>query len=277
MTPTLAVAIPHADWSPGRPQALARVLDALGPVAEPDRLYVYANRDTRGEWWGHIAQWAAAQPCTHFLQVQDDLALMPGYLAVVRAMVEAVPDRIIGLHSVHQAIPQFAGGGIRWITTADGLTGPQYLLPLEGPDSLAELRKWRDGGGLRPGWNITEDTLIGVWALATGRRIWHPIPALADHMGKLTHGGPPSTYGNDAAQRQSPPVLWDAHGYPFTRAELSTVDFWRPTRVPHLGRFYGMTPYLVAKWVVDMDRDRLVAIMEDVPRGEVVEYAAVAT
>ena len=124
MTPTLAVAIPHADWSPGRPQALARVLDALGPVAEPDRLYVYANRDTRGEWWGHIAQWAAAQPCTHFLQVQDDLALMPGYLAVVRAMVEAVPDRIIGLHSVHQAIPQFAGGGIRWITTADASRAP---------------------------------------------------------------------------------------------------------------------------------------------------------
>jgi hypothetical protein len=273
---TLAITIPHADWSPGRDVSLARVLAALGPVVAPDTLYVYANHDTRGEWFERIAKWALAQGATHFLQIQDDLALMPRYLDAVRAMVEAVPDRILGLHSVHGAIPQFAGSGIRWITTADGLTGPQYVLPMEGPDSLAEFMRWRSAA-LRPGWTITEDTLIGVWALSTGRRIWHPIPALADHMSRDAHGGPPSTYGNDKAQNQSPRVLWDAHGYPFSRADLVKPDFWRPTRVPHLGRFYGMTPYLVAKWVVDMDRDRLVAIMEDVPRGEVVEYAAVAT
>lgn len=179
------------------------------------------------------------------LFLQDDVLPAPYFWPALQAMLAAVPDQVIGLEAAHPAGQRLALEGHRWYTTADMLIGPGYVMPRA---ALGEFLRWRREE-LRPGAveAINEDTLIGVWAWATGRRIWHPVPTIIDHDTEIE-----STYGNGAHKHRRPTVTWrDGDVLGFAAGALEGPDWWRKDGVspPHLGCFYAATPHLARMWL----------------------------
>jgi hypothetical protein len=248
MTVTIALAIPHTPWIPERVESMGRLLDELGitmtgggqPAYETplQHFRIFFDRAKNWEWSGAMWTWLARTDATHCLQLQDDVRVAPNFWPALRAMLEAVPDQVICLEVVHPAVVAVAREGYRWMTTSDLMVGVGYVLPRA---LLVEFLEWRSNLTLRALEAIPEDTLLAVWCVATGRRIWSPIPTIIDHDTSI-----PSTYGNDHHQHRRPPVRWDTHWT--TGDALEHANVWGLGNVPHLGRFWDLTP-LLERWV----------------------------
>lgn len=167
--------------------------------------------------------WAARQAdigCTHLLQLQDDIVPGPRFWERLSAMVEANPDAIIGLQSQHPIGRSLANMGRRWYKTQAWLVGPQYVMPLTGPNRIGEMLNWLDEHPEVVANSIGEDVTISTWVKNTRRYVWHPIPAIADVDMTI-----PSTYeGNDLHDHRRPTVTW--HGY--NEAQLESIEYWTP-------------------------------------------------
>lgn len=244
-------------------ESARRLGEALHPVT-PDgdsispgysNLRYFADRAPNWAWSEAMWRWALETGAAHALFLQDDVIPAPNFWPALTAMLAAAPDKVIGLEQAHPAGKRLALEGHRWMTTSDMLIGPGYVFPRT---ELAEFLKWRRDA-LRPGAveNIPEDTLIGVWSLATGRRLWHPIPTIIDHDTSIE-----STYGNGAHANRRPTVTWrDGDVVGFAAEDLEDAEWWRRINVVdratvtirdnHLGRFYAATPHLARMWLRD--------------------------
>lgn len=254
----IALGIPHTPWRPERVESLRRLRYGLDltiyddGIAAPRNVIakLFAERAANHVWSESMWKWGAESSATHFLTLQDDVIPAPGFWPALRAMLEAVPDQVIGLEVVHPATRALAEEGHRWFTTSDCVIGVGYVMPR---GLLVEFLEWR-ATKLKPGAleAITEDTLVGLWCLATARKIWHPIPTLIDHDTSLA-----STYRNDAHENRRPLVRWDS--YP--PDAIASAKEWRnrvrdargPAAAPHLGRFYEATAGLALQWVDGFD------------------------
>ena len=268
------------------------VLHVAKAFTEKAKPHVWAEKLLR---WG--LEQAETLGVTHLVQLQDDVIPAPNFWKAAAALVEAYPDQLLGLETAHPLAPQLAADPdetIRIITTTDGLIGVGWIFPIP---LVREFLEWR-ATKLKPGGieAITEDTLIGVWCLATGRRVFHPVPTLIDHDLSLE-----STYGNDAHANRRPTVRWDManqFGDAWDARELEAPNFWRGgrKRVPlyapdgttflemrtayntdpsgaskairHLGRFYDATPSMARQWVEGFDERAFIAAMRDDSRAE---------
>jgi hypothetical protein len=264
---SFALGIPHAPWMAERPESLMRLLQELGLNAHgaPVRVdasetcmvsRIFDERAANHEWSEAMWRWGAEQGESHFVTLQDDARVAPNFWAAVRAMVEAVPDQVIGLEVVHPSAPALAREGEVWFTTSDCLVGVGYVFPTE---LLREFLRWRTE--LAPGVveSVNEDTLIAVWCVATGRRIWHPIPTIIDHDVSLA-----STYANDAHGARRPSIRWDS--VPSEALEmLEDPEFWKPGDivVPHLGRFPDWTVPALALKIGAIDSAAYTRAMQD--------------
>lgn len=266
-----ALAIPHAPHIPGRSKSLGRLRDALfGPDAlwraqqVVGSYEIFADREPNHRWsdrmwlWGEVtgddSLHHTAEPITHFLTLQDDVIPAHDFWVRIAHMVESMHDQIIALETVHDAAPLLALDGHRWCSTSDGLVGIGYVLPLP---VLREFNAWRQrptGGGrlIAPTWRyavkmpklgeageptpyehtlLTEDTLINLFALSTGRRIFHPIPTIIDHDTTLPSSY--ADYGNDTHGHRRPSVRIESN-------PTAWLEAWdRNEIIPHLGNFYG--------------------------------------
>ena len=248
-TPTISLAIPHCPWRPERVESMARLRLALDPGQHPDSkspevvaYREFTERAPNHVWSERLWRWLAEQDSTHCLVLQDDVVVAPNFWPALHAMLEAVPDQVIGLETVHPCAPALAAEGHRWLTTSEGLVGVGYCMPRA---DLVDFLEWRRN--LKPGAveAISEDTLLCCWLLSTGRRCYHPLPTILDHDTSL-----PSTYSNDLHPNRRPRVRWDTVS--------DGVSFWenpnawkrKPESVLHLGRFYeaGQVPALCLKW-----------------------------
>lgn len=245
MKPTIVLAIPHTPWRPERVESKRRLSEALSidDSKEPSPFYdvkVFDERAANHVWSVRMWEWGASYAeATHFLTLQDDVLPAPNFWRALHAMLQAVPDQVIGLEAAHPAGPELARDGHRWYTTSDYLVGVQYVMPTP---LLREFLVWRSSalaaGAVE---NISEDTLVGLWCLATGRRIWHPIPAIADHDVELA-----STYGNDDHANRRPSVLQSDVPALVGGWIAEDPSFWYPADdVPHLGRMYPSSPGLL--------------------------------
>jgi len=252
---TFAIGIPHTPWIPERVASYRRLLGALGVEGDAVAARTFADRAPNHVWSGDMWRWGAEQRASHFVTLQDDAMVAPNFWRALRAMVAAVPDEVIGLEVAHKATKALALARRRWFTTADCLIGVGYVLPT---GLLQDFLRWR-ATALKPGAleRVSEDTLVALWCLVTGRRIWHPIPTLIDH-----DTGIASTYGNDSHPNRRPEVTWRAHAGPAT--DLEDVSFWIDTpEVPHLGRFYESTPGLALEHVEGFTREDYARAMAD--------------
>ncbi len=231
---TFALGIPHTPWIPARVASLERLRGSLDLIHD---FRIFADRAPNHVWSAQMWHWAAETGTTHFLQLQDDVIVTPQFWKVLRAMVSAVPDQLIGLESVLE----YPGP---WYTTSDGLIGVGYVFPML---PLREFLEWRAHalckGAVE---SIDEDTLIDVWCVAIGRRIWHPVPTIIDHDTDIK-----STYGHEHHSHRRPKVTWK---------DRSTDVDWTPGDVLHAGHFYGgNVARLARRWVkgaTDADWER---------------------
>lgn len=300
---TFSLAISHTPWIEERVRSVHRLLEELGVLAyedeDPDTgsliahgltcpdaidVRLVSDRAPNDQWSERMWKRSAETDATHCLFLQDDVEVAPRFWAALRAIVETRPDDIIGLEVAHPIARPLAGEDVRLFTTADMLVGPGYVIPR---DVLVEFLIWR-AEKLRDGWRtaaggkpaITEDTMIGVFALTTGRRIVHPIPTIIDHDTSI-----PSTYGNDWHTNRRPHVTWKhaaahEHAWDDECTDLEGPGFWQGrfkripvrapdgtplgyqratntdpaviaagARVPHVGRFYDATPEIARRWV----------------------------
>jgi hypothetical protein len=304
--PTFALAIPHTPWVPERVESVNRLMGELfSGGGEPPGLVAWTQITERARnevWSERMWLWGTSTGASHFLSLQDDVLVAPGFWAALRALVETNPEDVIGLEVAHPMARQLAEEDVRLFTTPDMLIGVGYVIPVK---LLEEFLVWREEH-LVAGWKtsgpggktaLTEDTMIGIWCLATGRRILHPIPTIIDHDVELA-----STYGNDDHTNRRPYVNWkdaaehaDQYGPRWDDETLAAPGWWlgrmRRARhaapdggslgvryaysndpailtgrapIPHLGRFYEASPPLARQWVKGFtDRQYLRAKQDD--------------
>ena len=284
---TLALAIPTtASWQPERKASLDRLMAQLGlERGGPPDILLHDNKSDRHEWSDVIWTWGASTTATHFLWLQDDLTVAPNFWKALHALITALPDQLICLQSAHQAAAALCTEDVRLYTTIDGMLGPGGVIPRA---VLEEFNAWRVNGLTLPAKEFPEgeDTLLGMFAMATGRTIWSPVPTLIDHPDDAG-----SNYGGQGAARRRPLVRWDMakfFGNAWELEDLEAPGFWEgrfkrvetvapdlvskmgsrrayamaPEPPRHLGRFYenGVVPRLARQWVkgysaADMARD----------------------
>ncbi len=214
------------------------------------------DRAPNHEWSGRMWAWAAEQKeADYCLFLQDDVVVAPNFWRALDAMLEAIPDQIIALETAHP------GGRIawrrdeHWVSTCDGLIGVGYVFPRK---RLIEFLEWRKTA-LQEGVleRITEDSLIDLWLMATGRFAYHPVPTIIDHDTEV-----PSTYGNDHHTHRRPSVTWyDLEKDGKDIALMEFKSFWM-TKIPHLGRFYAES-YRNLFALNDFPRDRFMTLERD--------------
>ena len=232
MNSGISLAISHTPWIPQRRESLRRLLDQLGSC----EVTLFQDRSPNWAWSYQMWSWALQTGDRHCLFLQDDVQIAPDFWPQLREMISEAPDEIIGLESCHPAARTIAREGLGWYTTIDGLVGPGYVVPGR---ILADFLSWR-ARELMPGaaLKISEDTLIGLYAMARGRRIFHPTPTIIDHDLSIK-----STYGNDIHRHRRPYATW--HDF-----DRSTLDC-DASKAVHLGRFYSSNHWLCRQYVYD--------------------------
>lgn len=242
---SVALAIPHAPWMPGRQESFERLKNGLLPMPSWTSNTVFAKPAKNCDWSHELWSWAVETGAEWLLQLQDDAIVAPAFWETVQAMLAALPPdaEVVGLEVAHPASVELAREH-RWFTTCDMLIGVGYVVRTS---ALKEFLEWRSTK-LKPGAieALTEDTMLGLWCMVTGRRIWHPLPTIIDHDTSLA-----STYQNDAHENRRPLVRWDTGNWDEDDAlPLTSWQFWINRRAtPHLGRFYDATPNLAFQWV----------------------------
>lgn len=213
---TIALAIPHTPWLPDRVDSMARLRGML--TNRPKHYREFTDRESNRVWPHKLWSWGLSTGASHVLQLQDDVIVAPKFWPALRAMLEAQPDKLIGLHSNHPLSPVQHKAGRRWYRD-NWLTGPAYVFPR---DLLQQFVDWcAENPDICAVSN--EDSLISYWTVRARVDVWHPVVAITD-----VDQGIPSTYGNDAHHEYSmyrrPPVTW--RDVPSMDA-LTSVDYWR--------------------------------------------------
>lgn len=256
---TISLAISHTPWVPERVESMARLRKQLGIAPEDTerpKFQPFANlylemtdRAPNAVWSEKMWWWAVDTGADWCLFLQDDVEVAPNFWPALRAMLQALgpasdigprPVDVMCLEVAQPAAQALYDDGARWLTTSDALIGVGYVIRRK---ALAEFLEWR-ASKLKPGaldkGGLTEDTMLGIWCLVTGRRIWGPLPTIIDHDTTIA-----STYGNDQHTNRRPLVRWDTVG----PHDLESKATWTEGPVRHIGRFYEASPYLAMRWV----------------------------
>lgn len=152
---------------------------------------------------GHHSVWAPrmwraalAAGTEHCVFLQDDV------ICHTRNFQPYCIDHIVCLHTPH---PRFGGAfaaGCLWARSVDGLVGNGYILPRA---ILEEFLVFRASVFLPEVLkDLNEDAQISLFAMATDRRIWHPLPSPIDHDTSI-----PSTWGADHHANRRPCAPWE--------------------------------------------------------------------
>lgn len=274
---TISVGVSHTPWVPERVESMRLLRQQLGVITHDDtcegvttfddgkcgnhyRMFGYREFTERApvDYWAEsMHRWGAEGVVSHLVFLQDDITIAPNFFDALGAMIASHPNAIIGLESVHPGAMSLARAGAHGYTTSDGLIGVGYVLPRP---VLIEKLQWQSFG-LRRGaaQAVTEDCLINMFAMSTGRRIWHPCPTIIKHNTALA-----STYGNDEHTYREPSVTWsDGDVCGWTTEDLAEPRFWS-SNGPHLGNFYGGTRGLCKRLVMNWTEEKHLASERDV-------------
>lgn len=205
---SFAISIAHAAHREGRRDSLNRLLHLLG-LSSAHRVVVCAEPGKPSEWsdkqWAGASLLAEQYGLTHAMLLNDDMVPCEGFMAAAERLIEARPNHIVNLYNTHPLAKKAKADGLSWITSADGLIGNAYILPIAG---LRAFREWR-ASSLKGGTvdELSEDQLINLWAMQQGALIWHTVPALMNHDTTV-----PSCFGNTQLRRPAVRATGDASG-----------------------------------------------------------------
>ena len=239
-----ALGIPHTPWVEARVatyDALRASLGTSGYVA----CRTFEDRAANHEWSETLWKWGVNSGGTHLLQLQDDVEVCPDFWLVLRALVTAFPDHVIGLHSPKVPMPPPPGANV--YTTSDGLIGTGYVVPVS---ILQDFLEWRSRVSPEGVENLGEDTLLGLYCYDRGLSIVHPSPSFIRHNVNL-----PSTYGNDEHEGRKPryPVAFDDTA---SLTEMQKEEMWAWEPLPPPQRFYTGTHDHALRYIPDFSKER---------------------
>jgi hypothetical protein len=223
MSPTIAIAIPHAAHKPGRAASLERLRAQLGGDGSDRR--VFADKEPHWRWSLRLWRWGLESGADWLVQLQDDVEVPATFRDAVKAALSVAPEHceVVALFGIHPLARELARVGNRWHTTANWLMGNGYAL---SRPFLAEFVPWVEANEAIA--RVTcEDALINRFVTETGRRVFHTIPSLVEH--DLTI---PSTWGEQAASMGLDRP--ENHGHrkavvsyrDYSAAEITRPDFW---------------------------------------------------
>lgn len=178
------------------------------------------------EWSRRLYRAALDRQCSHPVLLNDDIVLHERFVEMVQAMLRAVPDQVISLHS-SCAIPKGYGGA--WLRSYN-LSGPGYIYPRADLQDLVLFTEampehstaWR---------THNEDGVAALHAWARQKPIWQTIPALVEHDTDV-----PSTLGYDNHPMRRADNGWRTKSAE-TLERMTTTEHWTvtdpPPMVPH--------------------------------------------
>lgn len=220
---TLALSITHAAHLPERVDAFARHRPEMQELLfDSSRVESHV-----GPWWEWSElQWRWGAEFDHTVFIQDDSVCCPNFYDACRQLTERRPNDVIALFTPNALGMAQACAGHSAVTTPDGLVGVGYIFP---GHLLREFLHWRSSA-LNDGVveMLHEDLLINVWAMATGRRFFHPLPCPVDHDPK-----PASTWDNPTSNTAEARAVMPHNGERllYTQEGLSRPVALRRTRV----------------------------------------------
>ena len=239
--------IAHAGWIADRSAStrrLLRSLDARPTSSEPCdvELIESRGREHASIWARRL--WEAAADFSredHVCLLNDDVILHHDFRAICEAMIEAVPDEPISLHTSAPAARDVAKWGFPWARCYH-YTGPAVILP---PGAAADLLDF----AYKLPWSFlsrtNEDNVAIHWAWERQRPFWCAIPAPVTHDTKV-----PSSLGYDNHPNRTPTVPWED----FPDAAPTDPDYWRcsngdlPPLVENLWAPTGLLDYARRVW-----------------------------
>jgi hypothetical protein len=211
------IGVAHAAFIPERRETVTRLVDELKfPVTVCDSL----KREHASVWARRLWEWAAqvqAENDCHVVCLNDDVKPHPDFVNVARAMVTAVPDKVISLHTSVPEAPALAKKGAHWLSCY-WLTGPGYILP---PGTARSLLNWMDAAPREFLEAVNEDVMGIQWAWSNQQPIWGCIPALVQHDVSVA-----STLGYDDHPMRQSCVPWDDEM--FAEQDMTDPTFWTP-------------------------------------------------
>jgi hypothetical protein len=192
MKASVSLCLNHAPFAHDRVPKLTRMAD---------QLELRAGYGPRGPFWVHDVdyrkggtigkaervdfslnqwRWAVQQPTNYHAFATDDLELVPRFWEVLDAILEVVPNDVIGLLSNHPEAPALAAEHHRFYATNSWVVGPMYVIP---HFMLTELLQWPGTLGFDAqylGWS--DDATINGWVRHAGPgRALHPLPTPIEH------------------------------------------------------------------------------------------------
>ena len=222
----LVVGVSNTPWIPERAASMARLRSALGchRALKPDHYFEMTDPAHVSVWAGRM--WRRALDLSggrgHTVFLQDDDCVPPAGLlvAALRAILDVVPDQLIGLHLHHPGAVAAHHAGERFVTTMS-CVGVGYVMPAP---LLADFLAWRERLDPQLVYATSEDNLLDAWLIHRRRRVWHPVPTVVrpDRQLVSTGGGGGRTGADDQYMRST--VLGWEH---FAAGELADSAWWR--------------------------------------------------
>ena len=212
----MRIAIASAPWSPGRDAGCARIIRQLEDVPY---ILTSKRREHASVWavrlWEFVAEQAATEPV---VCLNDDVTLHPQFEAIVEAMLEAQPRRVLSLLTNNPHAPALRAAGHHWLACY-WLTGPAYVL---WPEHAASLLDWFAKAPSSLTRNTNEDNWAIHWAWDRQEPIWACIPGIVEHDTAI-----PSTLGYDNHPNRTSHVPW-------SDADVGMLDpaYWEQAEPP---------------------------------------------
>jgi SAM-dependent methyltransferase len=244
----VAMAVPLCGWDPARIASRERLKKQLGPPPAwvTPKLIVSDQWVHVSRWFRSAIDWGLDQSASHFLLMQDDARVPPGFWEHLHGVIAAKPNHVISLYTIHVGAKSMGNAGLKWIATMDLVPGVAWLMPMA---VLRQMRRWEETA-LRPGYELRmpEDSRVGMFCAVHALPILQPIPSLVEH------GAPddnlPSNYGSDKLNSRRASLTWKQAPIP---AHWNGPAIW-------CGRGFAETPGYVARNVREWDNDLMTQI-----------------
>lgn len=231
----ILVAIAHAGFLPDRTKSLNLLLAGLQEAGcTLPHLSVSKKQEHAKVWATRLWEWVAGQPDgTPCVLLNDDLTVHPDFMAVVQAMVTALPGELLALHAQHPEARKLAATGNNWFRCY-WYTGPAVVIYPEHARELLEFAAFEKNQIL---WKGNEDNVAIHWAYQRQTPFFTSLPAIVKHDVTVK-----STLGYDDHPNRVATVLWDAlEGFPMDDSALQQTnkDYWAPV---------GIVPFVENPW-----------------------------
>jgi hypothetical protein len=226
--PSFSLAISHCPWRPDRAANMVRMREVLGAAAGRDWFHMDGIAGTYREitdrapnhiWSRVMWRWGAAQPASHTVYLQDDLELAPAFWMIVRAMVRAVPNRVIGLIANHPLSFRAQERGHAWFRMCETL-GSGYIVPTCLMGVFLDWESRQSDTAKRE----CEDFVLTRWEFETGRRSWCTIPSIIQTIDDIGTTDPRVSYPFRKSY-----ITWRDVADP---KALTDAAYWTPRTAP---------------------------------------------